>query len=170
MNMEFKGKCHTCRNYEHTQNKRPKRSKPEEGKQNKKFSGTQNYCSKRPKNWKKKEDKEAGASNIEVLLGCVKTSVIKYEADEVLFEIDLWELALQKLDKIPLPSNPPDDSENNMGSINIEEIKEDGLAAKKGLSGAKCCSSKIQKIAVPVRVALLQIASIWVGDLGAYVH
>ena len=75
---------------------------------------------KRPQNWKKKKGNEVGASNIEVLLGCTKTSAIKYEAHEVLFKIDLWELVLQKLDKILVPSSPLDDNKNNMGNVNIE--------------------------------------------------
>ena len=37
----------------------------------------------------------------------------------------------QKLDEIPVPSNPPNGRENNMGNINIEEIKKDGLAGEK---------------------------------------
>ena len=70
--------------------------KSEEEKGNKKFLDTCNHCGKaghkaangwkhkankdkRPKNWKKKEDKEVGASNIEVLFGCTKTSAIEYE-------------------------------------------------------------------------------------------
>ena len=94
---------------------------------------------KRPKNWKKKENSEVGASNIKVPWRCTKTSAIIYETDKVLFKIDPWELALQKLDKIPVPSNPTDDSKNNMGNIIIEENKEDGLGGDKGLSGTKCC-------------------------------
>ena len=90
---------------------------------------------KRPKNWKKKKDKEIGASNVEVLLGCTKTSAIEYETDEVLLKIDMWELALQKFDKIPISSNPPDDNKNDMGHINIERTKEDGLDGKKCSSG-----------------------------------
>ena len=46
---------------------------------------------------------------------------IKYETDEALFETDLWELVHEKLDKIPISSNPPDDNRNNMSNINIEE-------------------------------------------------
>ena len=76
---------------------------------------------KSPKNWKKKEEKEVGASNLEVLLGCTKISTIKYETNEALFKIDLWELALQKLDKIPVLSNPLNDNKNTMGNIYIEK-------------------------------------------------
>ena len=140
MNMKFKGKCHACGKYGHKQNKCTEKNKSEEEKGNKKFSGECNQCSKmgnkdancleheanmanRPKNWKKKEDKKVGGSNIGILLGCTKTSAIEYEADEVLFKIDLWELVLKKLDKIPVPSNPPDDNENNMGNVNIEKPK-----------------------------------------------
>ena len=89
------------------------------------------YKDKRSKNWKKKEYKEVGASNVEILLGCMKTCAIKYETDNVLFEVDLWKLAILKIDKIPIPSNSPDDSKNNEGNINIEEIKEDDLAGAK---------------------------------------
>ena len=53
----------------------------------------------------------------------MKTSAIKYETDKVLFKIDLWELALQGLEKISVPSNPPNDSKNNNGNINIEKTK-----------------------------------------------
>ena len=65
-------------------------------------------------------------------MGCTKTSAIKYETDKVLFKIYLWELAGPKLDEISGPNNQPNDSENNMGNINIEDIKEDGLPGKKG--------------------------------------
>ena len=83
------------------------------------------------------------ASHIQVLLGCNKTCAIKFETGKVLLEIDLWELDLQKLDKIPVSSNPPDDNKNDMGNINIKETKEDGLDGKKDSSGAKCCLNKI---------------------------
>ena len=83
------------------------------------------------------------------MLGCTKTSAIQYEISEVLFEIDLWELALQKLDKILVHSNPPDDNKNNMGNINVEKTKEDGLDGEKGSSGVKCFLSKIEKLTVP---------------------
>ena len=99
---------------------------------------------KRPKNWKEKEDKEVGASNIEVLLGCTKRITIKCETEKILFEIDLSELALQKLDKIPVPNNPPDENENNMGNINIEEAKEGGVDGEKGSSGTKCCLRRLR--------------------------
>ena len=100
----------------------------------------------RPKNWKKKEEKEVEASNIEILLGCTKTSTVKYENGEVLFENDLWELALQKLDKIPVPSNPPDDNKNNMGNIIMEETKENGLDGEKRSSGTECFLNNIEKL------------------------
>ena len=77
---------------------------------------------------------------------------------------------LQKLDKILVPHNPPDDDKNNMGNIDIEQTKEDGLDGEKDSSGTKCCSNKIEKQVVPVRVALLQSTDIWVGDSGASVH
>ena len=88
-----------------------------------------------------------------------------YQNKTVMFEIDPWELALQKLDEIPVPGNPPDDSKNNMGNIKIKEIKEDGLAGEKDSSGTKYCSSKIEKLAVPARVTLLQSTNVWVGNL-----
>ena len=31
----------------------------------------------------------------------------------------MWELELQKFDEIPVPSNSPDDDDNNMGNINM---------------------------------------------------
>ena len=99
-----------------------------------------------------------GAPSTEVPSGCTKTSAIKCETDEVLFKIDLWELALQKLDEIPVPSSSTDD---NMGNINIGETKEDCLDGEKGSSGTKCCLHKI---------ALLWSANIWVGDLWVFVH
>ena len=43
------------------------------------------------------------------MLGCNKVSVIEYENSKILFEIDLWELVLQKLREILVPSNPHDD-------------------------------------------------------------
>ena len=60
-------------------------------------------------------------------MGCTKTSTIKYESNEVLFEIDLWELVLNKLDGIPIPSNSPDNNKSNMGNINMKDTKEDDL-------------------------------------------
>ena len=122
---------------------------------------------RRPKNWKKKEDKEERASNIEVPYGCTKTIMIEYENSKVLFEIELWELVLQKLDEIPVPSNPPDDNKNDMGNINMEENKKDGLDGENSTGGTECCLRNIEKLALPARVALLQSANIWVGDLGA---
>ena len=86
---------------------------------------------KRPKNWKKKEDMEVGVSNIKVLLRCTKTSAIKYETDKVLFEIDMCNPALKKLDEISVPSNSHNESKSNMGNTNMEGIKKDGLAGKK---------------------------------------
>ena len=57
-----------------------------------------------------------------------------------------------------------------MGNINLEETIEDGLDGKKGSSGMECCLSKIEKLAVSARVALLQSTNSLVGDLGASVH
>ena len=76
---------------------------------------------KRPKNWKKKEDMEVGTSNFEVLLGCLETSAIKSETDEVLFKTDPWELALKKLNEILVPNNTPIDNENDISNTNMEE-------------------------------------------------
>ena len=109
-------------------------------------------------------------TNIEVMLGCTKTSAIKYETDKALFEIDLLVLVLQKLNKILVPNNPPDDGKNIMCNINMEEIKKDGLAGKKGSSRTKCCLSKTDKLAEPAKVALLQSANIWVGNLEVSFH
>ena len=91
----------------------------------------------------------------------------KCENNEVLFVIDLWELVLQKLEKILVPSNPPDDNKHSMGNINMEENKKDG---ENCTGRTECCLSKIEKPAVPARVALLQSANIWVSDLVAFVH
>ena len=103
-------------------------------------------------------------------MSCTETSAIEYKNGKVLFKIDLWELLLQKLDKILVPSNPSDDIKKNMGNINMEETKEDALDGENGSSGTKHCLSKIEKLAVPARVVLLQSANIWVGDSGASVH
>ena len=54
-----------------------------------------------------------------------------------------------------------------MGNINMEENKMDG---EKGSSGTECCLSKIEKLAVPARVALMQSINICVDDSGAFVH
>ena len=141
MNMEFQGKCHTCGKYGHKQSKSPKNNKSEKEKE-KKFMGKCNHCSKvghkavncwelkaykdkRPKNWKKKEEKEVEALSIEVLLGCNKASAIEYKNSKVLFEIDLWELALQKLKEILVPINQPNDSKNGTSNINMEDNKKD---------------------------------------------
>ena len=48
--------------------------------------------------------------------------------------------------------------------------KEDSLDGEKGSSGTKCCLGKIEKLAVPSRVALLQSTNIWLAKLGASVH
>ena len=56
----------------------------------------------KPKNWKKKKDK--------VLLGCIKTSEIRYATDKALFEINQWESVFKKLDKIQVPMNPSDNN------------------------------------------------------------
>ena len=61
----------------------------------------------------------------------------KYENSKVLFEIDLWELVLQKLQEIPVPNNPPDDNKNSMGNINMEENKKDGLDGENSTSGTE---------------------------------
>ena len=87
-----------------------------------------------------------------------------YENSKVLFKIDLWELALQKLEEIPVPSNPPGDNENGLGNVNMEENKKDGLDGENSTGETKFCLSKIKMLAVPARVALLQSANIWVAD------
>ena len=70
------------------------------------------------------------------------------------------------METFTVPSNLPDD-ENGMGNINMEENKMDG---GKGSSRTECCLSKIENLAVPARVALLQSTNIWVGDSEASVH
>ena len=116
---------------------------------------------------KKEEEKEVGALNIAVLLGYIEASIIKYKNSIILFAIDLWELALQKLEEIPIPSNPPDATKNGEGNMNMEESKKVG---EKGSSGTECSLSKIEKLAIPSRVTLLQSTNIWVGDFRASVH
>ena len=71
---------------------------------------------------------------------------------------------LQKLDEIPVPSNPTDDNKNDKGNINMEDNKNDGQDGKNSSSGTECCLSKIEELTVPARVALLQSTNIWVGD------
>ena len=66
-------------------------------------------------------------------------------------------------------SNSPDDNKNNVGNINMEN-KEDGLDDENSFTGTECCLSKIEKLVVPARVALLQIANMWVSDSGKSVH
>ena len=80
---------------------------------------------------------EVRASNVEVLLGCTKTNIIKTETDKALFKIDLWELGLQKLDEMPVASNSPNDGKSNMSKTHMEEIKKEDLAGKKGMSGTE---------------------------------
>ena len=67
-----------------------------------------------------------------------------------------------------IPSNPSDN--NNTGNINIKDSIEDGLDCENNSSGTECCLCKIEKLAIPARVALLQSTNIWVGDLGASTH
>ena len=43
--------------------------------------------------------------NVEVLLGSMEASTLKYENSKVLFKIDLWDFALQKLEEIPIRRN-----------------------------------------------------------------
>ena len=90
-------------------------------------------------------------------MGCIKASTIEYKNSEVLYRIDLWDLSLQKLVEILIPSNPPDDNKNGVGSINTEENKKDG---EKSLSVTECCLHKIEKVAIPTRVVLLQSTNI----------
>ena len=84
--------------------------------------------------------------------------------------MDLQELVLKKLDKISVLSNPPNDHGNDISNTNKEEIKKDDLAGKKGSSGTKYCPNKMEKLALPAKVALPQSANIWVGHSGASVH
>ena len=44
---------------------------------------------------------------------------MEYENSKVHFKINLSELVLQKLEDMPETSNPYDDNENSMGSINM---------------------------------------------------
>ena len=83
-------------------------------------------------------------------------SAIESETYKVLFKTDLLELVLKKLEEIPVLNNPANDCKNIMGNTNMEEIKKDGLAVEKGSGGTKCCLSKIEKLAVLAKVALLQ--------------
>ena len=99
-------------------------------------------------------------------MGCTKASAIEYKNSKVLFKIDLWELALQKLKEVLVPSNPPDDSKNGTGNINMKENGKDG---KKGLNSTECCLGKIEKLAIPAKVSLLQSTNIWVSGLGSSV-
>ena len=116
-NTELKGNCHTCGEYGHKQTKCTEKNKIEEARGNKKFSSTCHHCSKmgckaanswkheaykdkRTNNWKKKSDIDVGGSNDEVLLGYTDINSVESEADEVLFKIDTWELALKKLEEI----------------------------------------------------------------------
>ena len=101
---------------------------------------------------------------------CTETSTIEYENSKVLFKVDLWELMLQKLEEILVPSNPPDGNKNNMGNINMEENKKDGLDGENSRGRTECCLSKIKKLTLPTRVALLQSTNVCVGDLGVSVH
>ena len=88
MNMEIKGKCHYVESMGISTKNVPRINLRK--RKNKKFSGKCNHFDKvdhksvnhwehevnkdkRPKNWKKKENAEVGASNIKVLLGSTKT-------------------------------------------------------------------------------------------------
>ena len=84
-------------------------------------------------------------------MGCTKASAIEYENSEVLFRIDLWELMLQKLEKILVPSNAPNDNKNGFGNINM---KENGNNGEKGLNATECCLGKIEKLATPAKMML----------------
>ena len=57
-----------------------------------------------------------------------------------------------------------------MGNTNKEEIKKDGLVGKKGSSGTKCYWTKIEKLALPAKVTLLQSIVTWIGDSGVSIH
>ena len=80
-------------------------------------------------------------------MGCTEAITIKYENCRVLVEIDLWEFVLQKDDDIPVPSNTPDENKNNMGIINMEETKKDGMDGENSTGRTECCLSKIEKLA-----------------------
>ena len=105
---------------------------------------------------KKKKENKLGALDIEVLLWCTETITIECESSNVMIEIDLWDDVLQKLDEIPLPSNPCDNNKNNMGNTNMEDTKKDGLDGENSTVGTECCLTKIEKLAVPARVVLMQ--------------
>ena len=48
-------------------------------------------------------------------------------------------------------------------------MEKNGRDGEKGSNITECCLGKIEKLAIPAKVALLQSANIWVGDLVAYV-
>ena len=80
-----------------------------------------------------------------------------------------WELVLKKLDKILVPSNPPNYNWNDVGNTYNKEIKKDGLACKNHSCGTEYHLNKMGKLSVPAKVALLQHANICFGDSGASV-
>ena len=73
----------------------------------------------------------------------------------------MWQLALENLDKILTKI---------IWSILIWQKSKNGLLDKRGSSGTECCLSKIEKLAVSVKVSLLQSTNIWVGDSRASIH
>ena len=54
-------------------------------------------------------------------MGCTETNVMKSETLKVLFEIDLWKLALKKLYELPIPSNLLNDDGDDVGNT-IKDI------------------------------------------------
>ena len=55
-----------------------------------------------------------------------------------------------ELKEMPLPSNPPDDNKNGMVNTNMEEKEKD---CKKGSNVTEWCLDKIEKLAIPAKVA-----------------
>ena len=74
---------------------------------------------------------------------------MEYENSKVHFKINLSQLVLQKLEDMSETSNPYDDNENSMGSINMEKNKKDCLDGENATDRTECCLSKNEKLAVP---------------------
>ena len=60
--------------------------------------------------------------------------------------------------------NLPNDNENDVGNTNKKKMKKENLASAKGSSGINYCLNKMEKLAIPSKVALLQSTNIWVSD------
>ena len=56
------------------------------------------------------------------------------------------------------------------GQYQYGRNQEDGLDGENSTGRAECYLSKVKKLAVPARVALLQRMNIWVHDLRFSVH